>query len=97
MQSLKELRIRKGFGVNQLSRLSGVNPAIISQLEAGKRKRPMPTTMMLLSNALGVDILEVSEFRTFVLGKEQTNVSTDSNEETGISEMVRSQEVPGLR
>lgn len=49
---LKELREKKGYGVNQLGTYSGVSATLISKIENGHRKKPKPETILKLSIAL---------------------------------------------
>lgn len=51
---LKELREKRGFGVNQLGAYSGVSATLISKIENGHRGKPKPDTIMKLSSALKV-------------------------------------------
>lgn len=51
---LKELREKRGFGVNQLGAYSGVSATLISKIENGHRGKPKPNTIMKLAAALKV-------------------------------------------
>lgn len=53
-EKLKELRLSKGLGVNQLALKSGVSASQISRFENGERKDPTFETVKKLSQALGV-------------------------------------------
>ncbi|WP_313627551.1 helix-turn-helix domain-containing protein [Enterococcus italicus] len=60
-QKLRNLREKKGYGVNQLAVKSGVSSSQISRFENGERKDPTLETVKKLSNALGVSIAYFSE------------------------------------
>ncbi len=53
-EKLKQLRLSKGYGVNQLAMKSGVSASQISRFEKGERKDPTFETVKKLSHALGV-------------------------------------------
>ena len=56
---LKELRLAKKYGVNQLALKSGVSSAQISRYENGKRKTPQIDTVKKLADALDVSVSEL--------------------------------------
>jgi transcriptional regulator with XRE-family HTH domain len=58
-ENIKRIRENKGLGVNELSRLSGVNASYISALERGEKENPTVNTLEKLADALGVTIHEV--------------------------------------
>lgn len=58
-QYLKELREKRGLGVNQLGAFSGVSPSLISKIENGGRGKPKPKTIEKLSSALKVPYEEL--------------------------------------
>jgi transcriptional regulator with XRE-family HTH domain len=51
---LKRERERKGWSQNELSRLSGVRQALISELESGKKRDTMGSVLKRLARTLGV-------------------------------------------
>jgi len=59
VEPLRRLRAEKRMTVRQLAEASGVNKDTISALERGKRKRPHPTTLGRLADALGVAVDEL--------------------------------------
>ena len=57
-KNIKRIRELKGLGVNELSRLSGVNASYISALERDDKKNPSVTILEKLANALEVTVDE---------------------------------------
>ena len=51
---LKRERERKGWSQNELSRLSGVRQALISELESGKKRDTKGSVLKRLARTLGV-------------------------------------------
>ena len=51
---LKRERVRHGWSQNELSRLSGVRQALISELEAGKKLDTTGLVLKRLARTLGV-------------------------------------------
>ena len=51
---LKRERERKGWSQNELSRLSGVRQALISELESGKKRDTTGSVLKRLARTLGV-------------------------------------------
>ncbi|KZL94324.1 helix-turn-helix domain-containing protein [Clostridium magnum] len=68
-ENIKRIRERKGLGVNELSRLSGVNASYISAMERGEKDNPTITTLKKLADVLNVTIDELirSETTTYTL------------------------------
>lgn len=58
-QNIKNIRLAKGVGVNELSRMSGVNASYISALERDEKKNPSVTILEKLAKALEVSIDEI--------------------------------------
>lgn len=52
--NIKRIREKKGIGVNELSRLSGINASYISALERNKKKNPSIGTLESIAKALNV-------------------------------------------
>lgn len=57
-QNIKSIRMAKKIGVNELSRMSGVNASYISALERDEKKNPSVTILEKLANALEVTVDE---------------------------------------
>ncbi len=62
MPPLREIRIRKLLSVRELAKRAGVAQRTVVEAEA-RRQVPRPATMRKLAGALGVDPMEVDEFR----------------------------------
>ncbi|MFX3616097.1 MAG: helix-turn-helix domain-containing protein [Sporolactobacillus sp.] len=63
---LKNIRTKRGLGVNQLAAYSGVSSSQISRMEKGERKKPKPDTIKKLSNALNVPYTEMMEAAGYI-------------------------------
>jgi transcriptional regulator with XRE-family HTH domain len=63
--TLREVRIRRLLSQRELARRAGVAQRAIVEVEAGRRV-PRLATMRKLAEALGVDPMEVDEFRAAV-------------------------------
>lgn len=57
--NIKRIRELKGYGVNELARISGVNASYISALERGEKKNPSVEILEKIANALEVSIDEI--------------------------------------
>jgi len=57
--NIKRIREEKDLGVNELSRMSGVNASYISALERGEKENPTISTLEKLATALGVTIDQI--------------------------------------
>lgn len=55
-KNIKNIRERKDIGVNELSRLSGVNASYISALERGGKDNPSITTLEKIADALDIPL-----------------------------------------
>ena len=53
---LRRERLRKGWGVRELARLSGVRYALISELETGKKDDTTGRNLKRLARVLGVSV-----------------------------------------
>jgi transcriptional regulator with XRE-family HTH domain len=60
---LRVLRLNAGLNQEELARAAGVSEATVKRLEAGRGKRPYPSTRRKLAAALGVRIADVDELR----------------------------------
>ena len=70
--NLKIIRTSKGVGVNQLSRMSGVNASYISALERGEKKNPGMAILQKLANAMNITIDElITEDKNNVIDMEK--------------------------
>jgi transcriptional regulator with XRE-family HTH domain len=58
VEQVKQLREERGWSQLELARRSGVDNAVISVVEAGKRSPSLPT-LKKLATALGVDLAEL--------------------------------------
>ncbi len=65
MPTLREVRIRRFLSLRELAKRANVAQRTIVEAEAG-RQVPRPATMRKLAEALGVDPIEVDEFRAAV-------------------------------
>jgi transcriptional regulator with XRE-family HTH domain len=66
---LVEVRRSRLLSMRELAAKSGVSLKTISDIELG-RTNPALSTIRKLSDALGVDPMEVNEFRDAIRGKE---------------------------
>jgi transcriptional regulator with XRE-family HTH domain len=55
-RKIKAIRERRGWSQNELSRLSGVRQALISELEAGKKTDTTGQVLRRLGQTLGVTV-----------------------------------------
>lgn len=60
---LSTLRLLKGLKQGDLAKLAGVHVLTITAIENGRRKKPHPSTMKGVADALGVAIDSIKEFR----------------------------------
>lgn len=58
-ENIKSIRESKGIGVNELSRLSGVNASYISALERNEKKNPSVEILTKLANALEITLEDI--------------------------------------
>lgn len=54
--NLKKIREEHGLGVNELSRISGVNASYISAIERGVKSNPSPEILEKIANALNIEV-----------------------------------------
>jgi HTH-type transcriptional regulator, competence development regulator len=64
---LKEIRIKSGLSMRELSRRSGISHAYISQLESGKKDTPTPEVLMNLSNHLEINYMDLMKAAGYVM------------------------------
>lgn len=58
-KNIRKIREEKGYGINELSRISGVNASYISALERDEKKNPSVEILTKLANSLEVNINEI--------------------------------------
>jgi transcriptional regulator with XRE-family HTH domain len=68
MPTLRELRLGLLLSQRDLAKKAGVAPKTVVDLELG-RQEPRLRTMRLLAEALGVEPLEIDEFRQAIAEK----------------------------
>ncbi|OSB16726.1 transcriptional regulator [Clostridium sporogenes] len=87
-ENIKRIRENKGLGVNELSRLSGVNASYISAMERGEKENPTITTLKKLADTLEVTVDELmkEEPITGEKLKEWDKYSDRVKEECGLHE-----------
>lgn len=87
-KNIKNIRELKNIGVNELSRLSGVNASYISALERDEKKNPSVAILEKLANALDISIDEImkSEPITYDDLDRWDNNSDQLKEEVGLYE-----------
>jgi transcriptional regulator with XRE-family HTH domain len=61
MRELRNLRLRRGMSQADLSHRTGVAEFTISEIEAGKRPNPRPSTLRKLAQGLGVEVAALYE------------------------------------
>ena len=62
MSTLREMRLSQALSQRDLAQKAGVAPKTIVDLELG-RQEPRLRTMRRLAEALGVNVIDVDEFR----------------------------------
>src|SRR5215213_9901882 len=63
---LEKIRLEKGFSQRALAEKSGVSSATVYELENWRRK-PNPSTLRKLAEALGVEVKEITEDKVEVM------------------------------
>jgi transcriptional regulator with XRE-family HTH domain len=59
LRKLREFRLRRGLSQADLSAVTGVAEFTISEIEAGKRANPRPSTLRKLAQALEVEVADL--------------------------------------
>jgi transcriptional regulator with XRE-family HTH domain len=59
LRELREIRLRRGLSQADLSAMTGVAEFTISEIEAGKRANPRPSTLRKLAQALEVEVADL--------------------------------------
>lgn len=84
-ENLRKVREEKGFGVNQLSRMSGVNASYISALERGEKKNPGVAILKKLCDAMEVSLEYLMNYDTY--SKVPLTSLDNKSKETGIEDI----------
>lgn len=56
---LKELRIKKGYSLDELAKLSGISVSYMNELEKGLKKNPSLDIVHKIAIALNQDIVDI--------------------------------------
>ncbi|MFZ3589657.1 helix-turn-helix domain-containing protein [Bacillus sp. DJP31] len=64
-KKIKELRLRRGISLTELSKISGVSKSYLSFIERGKQKNPSIDVLEKLAVALGVDVYSLIDKKDF--------------------------------
>lgn len=62
VRTLREWRLKRGYGVREFARITGVTANTIVELEAGRR-RGWTRTWRELARALGIEPGQIAEYR----------------------------------
>ena len=84
-KNIKTIREAKKIGVNELSRLSGVNASYISALERDEKKNPSVNTLEKLAAALEVSIDEIMKLHSNQSAELSNSQDKISNSKDGSS------------
>ncbi|CUU47300.1 helix-turn-helix domain-containing protein [Clostridium beijerinckii] len=76
-ENIKKIRESKNIGVNELSRLSGVNASYISALERDEKKNPSVMILNKLANALGIAVDDIMKSESNI-DEESSNIHEES-------------------
>lgn len=88
-ENIRRIRENKELGLNELSRLSGVNASYISALERNEKQNPTITTLKKLADTLEVTIDELMKLESITKGKENdTSLTGIVNKTTDIKEIM---------
>lgn len=72
---LRELREKRGLGVNQLSMQSGVSSGLISKIENKERGTPKPETIEKLAKGLKIKYEDLMEKADYLESKKERDQS----------------------
>lgn len=72
-KNIRKIRERENIGVNELSRLSGVNASYISALERDEKKNPSVEILTKLADALNVTVDEIMKTDSITYETEKNN------------------------
>ena len=56
---LKELRIKKGYSLDELAKLSGISVSYMNELEEGSKRNPLLDIVHKIAIALNQDIVDI--------------------------------------
>jgi transcriptional regulator with XRE-family HTH domain len=84
-KNIKAIREAKGLGVNELSRLSGVNASYISALERDEKKNPSVNTLEKLADALKVNINDIMKINATNSYESPTSNQQNLNEKISLA------------
>jgi transcriptional regulator with XRE-family HTH domain len=59
LRELRNIRLRRGLSQADLSAITGVAEYTISEIEAGKRPNPRPSTLRKLARGLGIEVTDL--------------------------------------
>jgi transcriptional regulator with XRE-family HTH domain len=68
LRELRNIRLRRGLSQADLSAITGVAEYTISEIEAGKRPSPRPSTLRKLAHGLGVEVADLYGESEYPLG-----------------------------
>ncbi|WP_026887672.1 helix-turn-helix domain-containing protein [Clostridium beijerinckii] len=77
-ENIKKIRESKKIGVNELSRLSGVNASYISALERDEKKNPSVMILNKLATALDIAVDDIMKSETNTV-EECSNIHEESD------------------
>jgi transcriptional regulator with XRE-family HTH domain len=69
LRELRNIRLRRGLSQADLSAMTGVAEYTISEIEAGKRPSPRPSTLRKLAHGLGVEVADLYGESEYPLGE----------------------------
>jgi transcriptional regulator with XRE-family HTH domain len=69
LRELRNIRLRRGLSQADLSAITGVAEYTISEIEAGKRPNPRPSTLRKLAQGLGVEVADLYGESAYPLGE----------------------------
>lgn len=82
MRTLRETRLARLISIEDLAKQTGVSTKTIVETELG-RTRPKLKTMRTLSQALGVEPLEIEEFYAAITGEGASNRASSPDADLG--------------
>lgn len=91
---LKELRIRRGLSMRELSRRAGISQAYISQMEKGDRGNPKPEVIVKLAPHLNISYPELMNVAGYLVKdneftEEEINFLESLDEGTPLIELMK--------
>lgn len=67
---IRAKRLKRGLGLMELAKSSGLDPSLLSRMETGQRKPPELPALVVLANALGIPA-ESEEFSELLAAADQ--------------------------